>query len=234
MSFLWAFELGSGSDSLGFCIDALVVGLPFQILLICLYAATGGAVQGASIIFECHNVEQPIYSLDPPPPKHPNFARECRSSLFGFETSRSLVVGRTVREGNATKTVSQGYSLGNNGQPRNVLHLDWIAQLVLLAYLITMEHRTGITLGNYIFRMEVVSWKSPGSPGIPLINAIVRQLGAMAWVGSGNSLGIYEYTAGGQFRSITRESMASDGFALIMASVVVVLWYLCNLHPDCY
>ena len=208
--FSLGFRAGFWQRFLGFCIDALVVGLPFQILLICLYAATGGAVQGASIIFECHNVEQPIYSLDPPPPKHPNFARECRSSLFGFETSRSLIVGRTVREGNATKTVSQIYYLGNDGQPRNVLHLDWLAHLVLLTYLITMEHRTGITLGNYIFRMEVVSWKSPGSPGIPLINAIVRQVAQ--WLGLVPVIvfGIYEYTAGGQFRSITRESMASD------------------------
>jgi hypothetical protein len=224
---------------LALTVDALLIGIPFHILVVWLYAATGGAVQVTGIRVACHIVEQPNHSLDPSPPKQANFVRECRSSSFGFETSRSLIIGRVVREGGATETVSQTYSLGSNGQPRNTLHLDWLAQLALLAYLITMEHRTGGTLGKYTFRIEVVSWKSPGSPGIPLISSVIRQ--SAQWLGliPVFALGIYEYVARGHFsfaaygaaiiKFFTLESATNEIRIFIVCSGLYVVWCLCNL-----
>jgi hypothetical protein len=212
--FSLGFRAGFWQRSLGLTIDALVIGIPFQILVVCLYAATGGAVQGTSTAFDCHYVEMHRYLLDPPPPTKLIFARECRSSFFGFETSRSLIVG-TVSEENVTEISSQTYDLGLDGQPRKALHLGWLARFALLAYLITMEHRTGVTLGNYIFRMEVVSWKSPGSPGIPLKNAFIRQV--TQWIGL---IPIVVFGSG--------HVIPNELHLFMVALAVSVLWYPCN------
>ncbi|MBV9113302.1 MAG: RDD family protein [Hyphomicrobiales bacterium] len=237
--FSLGFRAGFWRRAFSLIVDALVIGIPFQILVVWLYAATDGAVQVTGMYVGCHIVDQPKYALDPPPPKQSNFAKECRSSVIGLETSRTLVVGRAFREGSVTKTVSQNYSLDSDGQPRNALHLDWLEQLALLAYLITMEHRTGVTLGNYVFRIEVVSWKSPGSPGIPLLNSIIRQLSQWLGLVPIVAFGVYEFIAGGEFsfvfnegwtiKSITLKSATNEVRVLLICLGLCVLWSLCNL-----
>ncbi|MDR7221558.1 RDD family protein [Aminobacter aminovorans] len=85
-------------------IDSIIILLPLQILVAILFAQTNGAVQGnfGITLTICAPVEHLPEGLQPPPPADANSATECRSSLFGFETSRTLSVGTFVEQGNTT------------------------------------------------------------------------------------------------------------------------------------
>ena len=171
------FRAGFWRRLFSFITDILIVGLCFQMLAVWLYSASGGKVQGTGFVRECHSLQKiDEEGLRPPPPRQSNFATACKSSLFGFVTSRFIIVGRSATEGRTKTVVSQTYHLGNDDKPLDVLDLDWVFQLALLAYLVVLEHRRGATLGERILGLEVVSWKTPGSPGIPFASAIIRQL----------------------------------------------------------
>jgi hypothetical protein len=203
-------------------IDSILITLPLQFLAIWLYPATGGAVQSSGFTAECSNIQRLDLKLEPPPSPHANFARICKSSVFGFETSRTIIVGRIIHNGNFTKSTYDTYYLGTNGQSRSIVHLDWIAALVLFGYLIILESRTGVTFGKYICGIVVVSWRFPG-PGIPLLNAIIRQLAS--WSGLIPILVFFF------FDYLTEDEngrAAGEGAFFLIAMGLCGLWYIWN------
>jgi uncharacterized RDD family membrane protein YckC len=159
-------------------IDGIIISLPFQVIAAVLFAATSGWIQQSSgITFTtCMESREIPAGLDPPPPTGSNFARECRVLFFGAETARSLQVGRVTREGTTTKAVWRGYMLDRDGHPINGVSVDWLVLIAFVAYLLTMETRTGATLGDRWMHIRVVDALAPGADGVPLRKIIMRYL----------------------------------------------------------
>lgn len=165
-------------------VDAIIILLPLQILTAVLFAQTHGTVQGNFGITTriCATVDHLPEGLQPPPPASTNSITECRSSLFGFETSRALSVGTVVEEGNTTTGRFLTYALDADGKPTSPFDMTWVAMLALLIYLVLIEWRRGATVGKRILGMRTIDTAAPSQIGIPLRKAITRQL-AM-WIGT--------------------------------------------------
>ena len=166
-------------------IDAIIVSLPIQILVVVLFALTNGAVQTTSGLAVSHCLTIPVtelpQGLDPPPPAGANRAVTCSSSFFGLETARSLTVSRVTKEGAVTKTFSRSYALDAQGNPRSAISLDVVAFVALFIYLIALEHRLGATWGKRLLGIRVAEIESPERVGIPLRKAVFRNLLIWAW-----------------------------------------------------
>jgi uncharacterized RDD family membrane protein YckC len=70
--------------------------------------------------------------------------------------------------------------LDAEGKPRTGLSLDYVALLLLLTYLIAMEHRFGATLGKMLVGIRTMDVDHPERAGIPWRKAIIRQLAMWA------------------------------------------------------
>lgn len=165
-------------------IDSIIILLPLQILVAILFAQTNGAVQSNFGITTriCATIDHLPEGLQPPPPASINSITECRGSLFGFETSRTLSVGTVVEQGNTTTGRFLTYALDADGNPTSPFDMTWVAMLALLVYVISMEWRRGATVGKRLLGMRTVDTAAPSQIGIPLRKAITRQL-AM-WIGT--------------------------------------------------
>lgn len=165
-------------------VDSMVVLLPLQILVAILFAQTNGAVQGnfGFVSTICAPLSSIPAGLQPPPPTDVNSVSECRSSLFGFETSRALTVGTVVQKDNVTSGRYMTYALDADGKPTTPFDVTWLALLVLLIYLIFLESRSGATVGKRLLGMRVIDPANPARVGIPLGKAVIRNL-AM-WIGA--------------------------------------------------
>jgi len=165
-----------------FLVDAVVVTVPFQILVVLLFAMTHGTVQiTTGIIFSnCPTrvslLELPS-DLEPSPPEGANYAYICRSSFFGWETARWLTVGRFSNG----RTIGRNYRLDTNNEVTNAWTLDWIAYLTLFVYLIGLERRYGATLGKWLAGIRVVDTQASDTIGIPLHKAVGRNV--LIWAG---------------------------------------------------
>jgi uncharacterized RDD family membrane protein YckC len=164
-------------------IDTIVVSLPIQILVVLLFALSNGAVQTTSgIAFNnCLVTAELPQGLNPPPPAGSNRAVICRTSFFGLETARRLIVSRVTKEGIVTKTFSRTYALDAQGKPTSAISLDGVVVLALFIYLITLEYRSGATWGKRLLAIRVADIGEPARVGIPLRKAVVRNLLIWAW-----------------------------------------------------
>lgn len=158
-------------------IDGLIVFVPFQMLAAVLFAMTAGMIQMESGLFSTCEAGKTIpQTLDPPPPHDSNFVRVCRVSFFGATTGATMAVGRFTREGNTTRTVSQGYLLDRDGTPIHGVSIDWIVQLAFVIYLIAMIWKTGRTVGARVVGVRVIDTANSDTPGVPLLKATGRYL----------------------------------------------------------
>lgn len=205
-------------------VDGLVVLVPLQILVAVLFTYTNGAVQGnfGFVVNVCGPVEPIPADLQPPPPDGANQATLCSTSLFGFETARTLTVSAVTTTGNTTKAYFRQYAVSADGNLRDsVFHADAIAFVVLLAYLILMEFRTGATFGKRAVGIKVVDVGSPGHVGIPLRKAVLcyvtMMLGAVVLLGA--FLIMY-------FAAETPEAVAVWLWPTTIGSVVLCAWLL--------
>jgi uncharacterized RDD family membrane protein YckC len=150
---------------LALLIDAVIISLPFQLIVAILFVATSGRIQqsGGVTFANCSVLQTVPDGLAPPPPSGSNFARECNIYFFGAQTARTLQVGRTTREGGSTNTVWRGYMLDRDGRPIDGVSIDWVVMVVFIAYLFAMETRTGATLGSRAMRIRVVMRPRPPS-----------------------------------------------------------------------
>lgn len=164
-------------------IDCLIVLVPLQIVVAVLFAMSNGAIQGSFGIVSraCGPVAQAPSGLEPPPPADANSFTTCSISFFGLPTARSLVVGTVTQEGNTTTGRFVTYTLDADGNPVNAFATDWIAILAVIGYLITMERRSGATIGKRSLGIRTVSTGAPGQVGLPLKQAIIRQVAQ--WIG---------------------------------------------------
>lgn len=226
------FRAGFWRRNLALLIDVFVVMLPYQVLAISLFVASAGALQiQLPIPFTqvCHKVRQPYQQLDPPPPEQPNFAIECRSSILGVDASRDLIIFPSGEQ-LTTKRLPQIYNLDADGRPIRAagFAINWLSNLALLTYLVTMEHRTGATLGQRVMRISVVSWRAPGERGIPLIDALVRHLATGFGIVPLMALELYQYMTGGNIDVSSTIAGFSVSWSLI-AFLSSYLWYFSNL-----
>jgi uncharacterized RDD family membrane protein YckC len=159
-------------------IDAVIISLPFQLVVAILFAATSGRIQQFSGITyaNCSILQTAPDGLAPPPPAGSNFVRECNVYFFGAETARSLQVGRVMRERGSTNTVSRVYMLDPDGHPINAVSVDWVVMVVFIVYLLAMETRTGATLGDRATRIRIVDAAAPLEPSVPLRKIVTRYL----------------------------------------------------------
>lgn len=163
---------------LALTVDGLIVLVPLQVLVIVLFAQTSGAVQG-SFGFNttnCFSIEQLPDRLDPAPPVGFNSITECRTSFMGYDMARGLRVAKSTQDGSLTTSVFSDYTLGADGQPNQAFATDWIAILILFAYLILMEYRSGATVGKRLLGIRTIDVDSPSQGGIPFRKAFLRQL----------------------------------------------------------
>ncbi|NGO49594.1 RDD family protein [Allomesorhizobium camelthorni] len=162
-----------------FLIDMAVVLVPLQDVLAVLFAQTNGAFQGSfGLKFTtCMPVEKLPDGLQPPPPVGYNRIVDCKTSLFGFDTARTLTVAKETQTGNTRSGVFQTYALGADGMPKDdVLYVNWIAVLALFAYLILLESRLGATLGKRCVSVKVIDTSDETRVGLPARKATTRQL----------------------------------------------------------
>lgn len=162
-------------------IDYFIISVPFQLIVAILFMATSGRIQqfGGGVTYascaSLKNIPDGIV-LAPPPPAGSNFARECSVYFFGAQTGRSLQVGRVIRHGASTQTISRSYLLDRDSQPVDGVTVDWIVMTVFIIYLFAFETRTGASLGDRATRIVVIDALSPADASIPLRKIIVRYL----------------------------------------------------------
>lgn len=166
---------------LAFIIDMAVVLIPLQIVVTILFAQTNGAIQGSFGALRsttCTPVKTLPEMLQPAPPAGYNFILDCKTGLVhGFETSRSLTVGKETQTGDTRSTVSVTYPLGADGKPKdNVFYVNWLAILILFAYLVFMESRSGVTFGKRCVDVRAIDLADSAQVGLPVRKAVTRQL----------------------------------------------------------
>ncbi|MBI3699086.1 MAG: RDD family protein [Afipia sp.] len=145
--------------TLSFFLDYMVVIVPFQLIAVVLFALTAGMVQftaGGVTADVCYKATGIPGDLKPPPPANFNVAQVCKTTLFGAETARWLTVARVTQDGNTKYSISERYALDRHDQVIDAWSLNWIAYLVLLAYLVAFKLRKGSTLGDRALKISVV------------------------------------------------------------------------------
>ena len=206
--------------------DMLVVSLPLQIIVIVLFAQTNGAIQGSFGIMgrTCAPIAQLPVSLDPSPPEGFNSIVECRISFLGFNMARTLTVSKVTQQGSVTTSVFESYSLGVDGRPMDAFSTDWIAILVFFAYLISMEYRSGATVGKRLVGIRTVDTSFPSRLGVPLRKAVLRPLAMQ--------LGIVPIPGGlivafllAQFRGIDPAEILSSRVYLSFLAIAAAIYF---------
>jgi uncharacterized RDD family membrane protein YckC len=160
-------------------LDVITIYVPFQLIISVLFVATAGHIQMSSPVAfygECSEPQTMPDGLMPPPPAGSNFIRDCNIYFLGAQTARILQVGRLNIEGTSAQSVSRSYMLDRDGHLINGVSVDWIAILALIAYLVAMETRTGVTLGSRAMRIRVIDSATPVGPGVPLRKIVLRYL----------------------------------------------------------
>lgn len=167
-------------------LDVIIVGVPFQIIVVILFALTGGAVQmtGGGIVFQsCRAVAVSSDfippDLSPAPPQNPNFARECTVSFLGLPTGHVLYVGHAERQGNMTNAVWRGYALDAAGKPVQAVALDGWVSLALLIYLIALSAMRGQTIGDRVARIRMIDVTAPPAKGVRVGKVVLRYVAMM-------------------------------------------------------
>jgi uncharacterized RDD family membrane protein YckC len=209
-------------------IDIIVVSLPLQILLIVLFAQTNGAVQGSFGInsTSCVSIGELPTGFEPPPPPGFNSIVECQTSLLGFDTSHSLRVAEVNQDGSVTTSIYRDYTLGADGRPNRAFTTDWIAILLLFAYLIFMDSRLGRTLGKRALNIRTIDIDAQASTGIPLRKAFLRQLAMLIGMIPMiiiASVMFFKYLAGADLTSLTNRSLFS---LMIFGGLIEAVWLL--------
>jgi uncharacterized RDD family membrane protein YckC len=163
-----------------------------------LFSVTGGYVQMSSGLYRyCGPATNIPDNLDPPPPAGPNFARVCRVSFFGAPTSGTLIVGRTTREGSATRSIYRTYMLDKNANLIKGFSIDWLVTVLGLAYLVTLTSRTGQTLGDRALGIRVVDTSQPALFDVPAKKVVIRYLAMAIGAVPPFAFFLYRYAVGG-------------------------------------
>ncbi len=206
--------------------DSAIVFLPLQILVIVLYAQTNGAIQGTfgftTSVCQDVSVLPEGLILDPPLPAGFDTFRQCNVGVLGFNMARTLTAVKTVKDGSMTKTFAVSYPLSPEGQGRSAISTDIPATLLLLAYLVFMEHRTGSTYGKRAVKIQCIDRDNVSQAGLPLRKAVIRNL-AM-WIGFIPALVVW----GLIYVESTRPDPSASGLILplVIAAIISTAWFI--------
>lgn len=207
-------------------LDAIIILIPLQIIVIILFAQTNGAVQGTFgfTTTSCYEVSAlpEGFKLDPPPPADFNSFVDCHRGLPGFDMSRWLLASKSTKDGAVTTTEFRAYGLGPDGVPRSGFPADGPAILILLVYLVLMEYWHGATLGKRAVKIRAVDSNEIPRTGLPFRKALLRNL-AM-WIGSipGIVIGVISIV-----RSMRPETSVSDLVPwLVIGGIIQLAWIL--------
>jgi uncharacterized membrane protein (DUF485 family) len=143
-------------------IDIIMVGAVVHLIGFAAYPLTNGYVQSAGVIrySQCKfdTIAPPgiIVRLD----FDPNHFAECRHGLFGFESARTLTVGRVDRVGElwgGTLRREQKFTvmLDRDGRVIRGVPLDLLLLPLLVLYRIAFERRFGAALGKWMLQQRV-------------------------------------------------------------------------------
>ena len=159
-----------------FIVDGFVVLVPLQLATVVLFSLTDAKVQGSLLgTQQCEQVTHLPQGLDPPPFAGANWAAICKSSFFGFQTAHVLTVATVTQNGSTTKTISRSYTLDGEGRPNSAFVADWLAIVLLFAYVIPFETLRGATFGKSLVRIRTVVKKTPERIGLPLKTTLGRE-----------------------------------------------------------
>jgi uncharacterized RDD family membrane protein YckC len=224
----WRMRAGFWRRVLALLVDAALVLIPLQVVVAILFTITNGAIQGnfGFTITTCSPVGDLPEGVQPPPPEGFNQIADCRISLIGFDTARSLTVTKVTQDGNTTRTVFQSYVLGADGKPReDFFDTTWLAILALFAYLVLLEFRSGKTVGKHIAGIRTIDTALPDRIGIPLGKAALRQL-AM-WVGFAPALAAQFLLLGSVATTSDLEAVMNGSYYVplsILGAILALAW----------
>ncbi len=209
-------------------IDVVLLRIVLQVVIMILFALTGGAVQ-SSFGFNttsCEPVTTVPAGLDPPIPADFNSIVECRTSLLGFDTERRLVASKAAEGGTEMPSAEKEYYLGADGQPVDAWPVNDAAVLILLAYLVVMDWWQGATFGKQFIRVRTVTTDDPNRIGMPIGKAITRQLVLWAplWLAY-LSMAILLFSLGDDQLSAIGEHPAGTA-VLIAVAAITIGWFL--------
>lgn len=214
---------------LALVLDALMVLVPLQILVAVLFAATGGGVQGSFGIVStnCQQSTELPAGLDPPPPDGFNYVVECRASLFGFDTSRTLIAGKQTVDGAVTTNVFQSYALDAAGNPRpGAFHADLLAIIACFAWMVGFAAVRGATPGKRVLAMCIIQHAEPDRPGLGFGRSLGRE--AAKWLGALPSLGVFLWLSGwgSDADSLTQAMQSGTSLAVLAAAGIINLVWM--------
>jgi len=212
---------------LALTLDLIIIGTPFQIIAVVLFATTAGLVQmsGGGIVFKtCEPSQSVPENLVPPPPKDSNFATECRFSFLGLQTGQALIVGRNHKQGNTFTTVFRSYMTDPDGKPVQGYSIDGYFALSLTIYLLGMIVWRGATIGDRILRIAIIDAARPQVRGVSLLKAILRYVYMMIGVVPAFAVLIYSWLVTGGEIDAAAASLALEFLPLTV--IIALAWYV--------
>jgi hypothetical protein len=166
--------------ALAWLIDLIAVSVVLQLLALALFPLSNGHLQFASgLIYarDCHKLESVPAELSFPAEFGANSITDCRQSLFGLTTSRTLGISRITREGALTKVARIGYMLDAGGKPAGGLPLDILVLPLLIGFRLWFD-RGGGSFGRRICRLRLADAVGAQHPAPAL--SVARRYAALA------------------------------------------------------
>ena len=158
-------------------LDAAIILLPLQLLVVVLFAQTDGKIQGSfglafTICADLNSVPDEF----PHTLERIDTAQDCQVTLFGLPMSRKLVLTQVDQADGRKTNQTEDLRLNADGfyVEKLWLYADLPALAIFLLYLVAYECRIGQTVGKYALDIKVVDRTAPDSLGIPLRKAILR------------------------------------------------------------
>lgn len=180
-------------------IDELVVLLPVQIILAVLFTLSSGWIQGSvGLAFpNCTGGLNPTADGQPASPRL-DMTIDCRFSFFGLDAKHVLTTidwrgadpqGASTAGTDAATSVAavanQAFPsfptrtqtmLDSEDRPVKGIALDWAGFVVLLAYFVALQTKTGRTLGDRAMGIRLVGSSDDSSVGVALRKVVFRIL----------------------------------------------------------
>lgn len=164
---------------LAFFIDCALVTVPLTLIAAPLYSVTDGRIFMSSPIVKyqaCRGQSSVPANLAPAPPDSSTFATKCSIYTIIGLTYNALIVGRQTVNHGVTVTVSTTYALNANGAFVNGQKLDLndVASDVVALMILSLQWRSGQTLGQKVMSIRLIMVQSPDMKRIKFRGLLIR------------------------------------------------------------
>ncbi len=136
-------------------IDLMAVGVVLQLAALVLFPLSNGRLQfsgGPFYAISCQKLAAVPEGVPIPAEFNANSITDCRQSLFGLPTSRTLGVSRVTRDGAVTKVAQIRHMLDAEGKPAGGLPLDILVLPLLLGFRFALDRGRGSLVGGSLVR----------------------------------------------------------------------------------